>query len=72
MQFKLGDGDIYNLVLEFRPDFYSHDLWVVHSSDDAPEYAKDLSGYGVTIEKAIEDYVKRLEDNKLKKDRWGV
>lgn len=72
MQFKLGDGDKYDLVVEFRPDSYSGDLWVIHSSDDAPEYAKGVIGYGVTIEKAIEDYVERLEDNKLSKDRWGV
>lgn len=40
MQFKLGDGEKYDLVVEFRPDSYSGDFWVIHSSDDAPEYAK--------------------------------
>jgi len=31
MQFKMG-GEKYSLVVEFRPDPYYEDLWVIHSS----------------------------------------
>lgn len=72
MKFKFGDDRHYDLVVEFRPDSYSGDLWVIHSDKDCPEYANGVVGYGVTIEKAIENYVERLEDNKRSKERWGV
>lgn len=72
MKFQLGDDQEFNIIVNFRPDYYHTNEWIIKSGEDSPDYANDVIGYGATIEKALKDYVDRLQSSKDSHERWGV